>query len=52
MEAVAGAAGTLSGLALERANAVMDGVQAPVEFDVEAGWARFEALMTGQDAKA
>ena len=52
MEAVAGAAGSLSGLALERANTVMDNTEAPVEFDAEAGWARFEALMTGQDAKA
>ncbi|MEO1661187.1 MAG: glycoside hydrolase family 3 N-terminal domain-containing protein [Pseudomonadota bacterium] len=52
MEAVARAAGTLSGRALERAEAVMEAIEPPTAFDAEAGWARFNALMTGQDAKA
>lgn len=52
MEAVAAAAGSLADRALERAAAVMAAISPPSEFDAEAAWARFNALLSGQEAKA
>ena len=52
MEAVAGAAGTLSGTALERAERAAQAAGQPVAFDTEAAWARFNELMSGAEARA
>ncbi|MEM9053735.1 MAG: beta-N-acetylhexosaminidase [Pseudomonadota bacterium] len=51
MEEVAGAAGTLDGLALGRAEAAERAVQTPDAFDTEQGWARFTELMSGAEAR-
>ncbi|MBO6688009.1 MAG: beta-N-acetylhexosaminidase [Henriciella sp.] len=51
MEAVASAAGTLDGQALQRARAAEQAVQTPTEFDTEQGWARFNHLMSGAEAR-
>ena len=50
LEEVAEAAGSLSGPALERANAADRAVRAPTDFDPEQGWARFNELMSGAEA--
>ena len=50
MEEVAEAAGSLTGLALERATTAERAVQAPTDFDPEQGWARFNQLMSGAEA--
>jgi len=52
MEDVAGAAGHLAGEALERATAAEAAVRTPTEFDPEQGWARFNELMSGVEARA
>ncbi|MCR9222665.1 MAG: beta-N-acetylhexosaminidase [Hyphomonas sp.] len=51
MEAVASAAGTLDGQALQRAQAAEQAVQTPTEFDTEQGWTRFNHLMSGAEAR-
>jgi len=50
MQDIAGAAGELTGKALERASRAEAAVSEPEPFDVEAGWARFETLMTQAQA--
>lgn len=45
MQEIASAAGTLSGRALERAQAANDAVQPPIDVDVDAAWARYEQLL-------
>ena len=52
MEEVAGAAGTLSGLSLERAEAAQASIHAPTDFDTEQAWQRFSALMSTMEARA
>lgn len=51
MEEVAESAGSLTGRALERANTADRAVGAPTDFDPEQGWARFNELMSGVEAK-
>ena len=51
MQEVASAAGTLDGQALKRANAAENAAQAPNAFDAEQGWARFNQLMSGEEAR-
>ena len=51
MEDVAGAAGTLTGKALSRAEAAEQAVNVPTDFDSEQAWARFNALMSGAEAR-
>jgi beta-N-acetylhexosaminidase len=51
MEEVAGAAGPLEGKALARAEAAERAVSASTEFDSEQAWARFNALMSGAEAR-
>ncbi|MCR9193885.1 MAG: beta-hexosaminidase [Hyphomonas sp.] len=51
MEEVASAAGTLDGQALQRAQTAEQAVKTPTEFDSEQGWARFNHLMSGAEAR-
>lgn len=52
MEDVAGAAGTLSGRALERAKAAEASVQTPDAIDLVAARSRFDELMSSTEARA
>ena len=52
MQEVATAAGTLDGVAKERAIAAETFVPAPVAFDTEQAWARFGDLMAQAEARA
>jgi len=52
MQEVAGAAGSLSGVSLERAKAVQSSIRTPVDFDAETAWERFGALMSNMEASA
>jgi beta-N-acetylhexosaminidase len=52
MEEVAGAAGTLSGRSLERAEVAQATAAAAKPFDSEQAWARFAALMSDTEARA
>ncbi len=51
MQDVAGAAGRLDGIALRRAEAAEQAVKTPTEFESEPAWARFNALMSGTEAR-
>lgn len=52
MEEVAEAAGPLSGLALARADRAESAMGQSIDFDLEADWARFEALISASKAGA
>ena len=52
MQEIAGAAGTLGGVSLERAERAETAVIAPVDFDREAGWARLTDLLSQAQAGA
>ena len=52
MQEVAGAAGSLSGVSLERAKAVQSSIRTPVDFDAETAWERVGALMSNMEASA
>jgi len=51
MKQIAGTAGTLTDVSLERANAAERAIVPPREFDSEQGWARFTALLSGAEAR-
>ena len=52
MQEIAGAAGTLSGCALARAQRAEAAIVAPDDIDIEATWQRFETLLTQAQAGA